>query len=131
MVAWLITEVPNPKEVVITILNYRLSNSSVGGVMERLYVERREGLSSLLEYTKTGRARCPWKRAVVDGVPWSEEVWCGSGDRFYWGRKVDDLRVVLDEEGREKLVWKERKRPDLSDVRKALGLPEPSNAKRK
>ena len=123
MVAWLITMVPGVQEEVITILNYRLSHRTVGAIMERLYVERREGLSGLLEYTKTGKARCPWTISVVDGVPWGEEIWCGSGDRCFWARKVDDLRVVIDPDRKERFVWTERKRPDLSKVRETLGLP--------
>jgi len=121
VVAWLITMVPGAHEEVITILNYRLSNRTVGAIMERLYVERREGLSDLLEYTKTGKARCPWKISTVNGVPWGEELTCGSGDRFFWARKVDDIRVVTDPAGRDRFVWKERKRPDLSKIRDALG----------
>ena len=127
MVAWLITMVPGTTEEVITILNYRLSHRTVGVFMERLYVERREGLSGFLEYTKTGKANCPWKLATVDGVPWSEELWCGSGDRVFWARKVDNLKVINDENGCEKFVWRERKRPDLTAVREALGLPAPES----
>ena len=123
MVAWLITMVPGVQEEVITVLNFRLSSNSVGAVMERLYVERREGLSALLEYIKTGKARCPWKHGTVDGVPYSEELWCGSGDRIFWARKVDHLKVVTDEHGHEKFVWTERKRPDFSQIRQTLGLP--------
>jgi hypothetical protein len=115
--------VPGPSGEVITILNYRLSHRTVGAIMERLYVEKREGLSGLLKYTKTGKASCPWELAIVDGVPWSEELWCGSGDRIFWARKVDNLKVIKDENGREKFIWRERKRPDLTAVRKALGLP--------
>ena len=126
MVAWLITMVPGVQEEVITVLNYRLSNKTVGPIMERLYIERREGLSGLLEYIKTGKARCPWKLANIDGVPYSDELWCGSGDRLFWARKVDNLKVVIDEHGHEKFVWTERKRPDLSQVREALGLPAPT-----
>ena len=123
MVAWLITEVPNPTDVVVTILNYRLSGSTVGATMERLYVERRLGLFALLEYVKTGKTPAPWKHATLDGLPWSEEVWCGSGDRFYWGRKVENLRVTSHGQCPERLLWAERKRPDLSHIREAIGLP--------
>lgn len=130
MVAWLITMVPGPTEEVITVLNYRLSNRTVGAIMERLYVEKHEGLSSLIEYAKTGKAKCPWKPAMIDGVPWSEELWCGSGDRIFWARKVDNLKVITDKYGQEKLTWSERKRPDLTAVRKALGLPAPEGKSR-
>jgi hypothetical protein len=123
MVAWLITEVPNPTDVVMTVLNYRLSGSTVGSIMERLYVERRLGLFALLEYAKTGKTPAPWKHGTLDGLPWSEEVWCGSGDRFYWGRKVDSLKITSDGQGPERLIWAERKRPDLSHIREAIGLP--------
>lgn len=123
MVAWLITMVPGLSEEVITALNPRLSNHSVGAIMERLYVERFFGLGGLLEYAKTGKTRCPWQGATVDGVPWSEEVWCGSGDQYFWARKVEKLRVVTDKDGNERLTWSERKRPDLSAFREALGLP--------
>lgn len=123
MVAWLISMVPGINEEVITILNYRLSNRTVGAIMERLYIERREGMNSLLEYTKTGKAKCPWQGTTVDGVPWGEELFCGSGDRFFWARRVDNLKVIVDENGREKFTWTERKRPDLSKVREALRVP--------
>lgn len=124
MVAWLITMVPGTTEEVITVLNYRLSSRTVGAIMERMYIERREGLSSLVEYAKTGKARCPWKPKNVDGVPWSEELWCGSGDRFFWARKVDNLKVIINNNGQDELTWTERKRPDLTAFRDALGLPE-------
>lgn len=114
--------VPGPREEVITVLNYRLSHRTVGAIMERMYIEKREGLNGVVEYAKTGKARCPWRLATVDGVPWSDELWCGSGDRVFWARKVDNLHVVEDSEGRERLSWSERKRPDLSAVREALGL---------
>jgi len=120
--------VPEIKEEVITILNYRLSGRKVGAIMEQFYVDRQNGLSSRLEYARTGKARCPWRNAVIDGVP-SEELWCGSGDRFFWARKVANLKVIADEHGYEKLVWTERKRPDLSKIREALGLPPPEYPK--
>jgi hypothetical protein len=90
--------------------------------MERLYIERHEGLSALLEYTKAGKAFSPWKFTTLNGIPWSEELWCGSGDRYFWARKVEKLRVIHDENGREKYLWTERKRPDLSHVRETIGL---------
>lgn len=111
--------VPGPREEVITVLNYRLSHRTVGAIMERMYIEKREGLNGVVEYAKTGYT---WRLATVDGVPWSDDLWCGSGDRVFWARKVDHLHVVEDSEGREKLSWSERKRPDLSAVREALGL---------
>jgi len=122
MVAWLITMVPGVKEEIITILNYRLSQSTVGAIMERLYIERREGLIGQLEYAKTGKARCPWKSATIDGIPYTEELWCGSGDRVFWARKVDKVKVTTDQYGHEKLVWAERERPDFSALRKTIGL---------
>ena len=130
MVAWLITEVPNPTDVVVTVLNYRLSGSTVGTIMERLYVERRLGLFAVLEYVKTGKTPAPWKHATLDGLPWSEEVWCGSGDRFYWGRKVDNLKITSDGQRSECLTWAERKRPDLSHIREAIDLPTLEEASR-
>ena len=123
MVAWLISMVPGVTEEVITILNYRLSNRTVGVIMERLYVQRREGLRGLLEYTRTGKARSPWQNTTLDGIPWGEELICGSGDRFFWARKVENLKVHIDENGDEKFTWTERKRPDLSKFRETLGLP--------
>jgi hypothetical protein len=126
VVAWLITMVPClPEEEVVTVLNPRMSSSRVGAIMERLYIERREGLNSLLEYTKTGKARCPWKFSTNDGVPWSDDIWCGSGDRYFRARKVDNLRVVVGAGGHETLVWTERKPPDLSGLKETLGHPRP------
>lgn len=124
MVAWLITMVPGPTQEVITILNYRFSERTVGAIMERMYVEKFGGLSGLVEYAKTGKAKSPWKPTLVDGVPWAEEMLCGSGDRVFWARKVDNLKVITDENGREELTWDDRKRPDFTAFREALGLPD-------
>ncbi len=90
--------------------------------MERLYVERRGGLTALLEYARTGKARCPWQFATICGIPWGEEVICGSGDKFYHGRKVDGLKIVRLPSGDERLTWQERPRPDFSELRETLGL---------
>lgn len=122
--------VPGPTQEVITVLNYRLSSRTVGAIMERMYVEKRQDLIDLVEYAKTGKTRCPWKLSTVDGVPWSEELWCGSGDRIFWARKVDNLQVIRDKDGMETLTWSERKRPDFTAVRKALGLPDPIRSTR-
>jgi hypothetical protein len=121
MVAWLVTLVPGIQEQVVTILNYRLSGKKVAKIVEQLYVDQRMDFADRLEYARTGKSSCPAKPASVDGVPYSEEVLCGSGDRFFWARKVDDLRVTTDEEGNERLTWNERKRPDLSEIRERFG----------
>ena len=127
MVAWIVTMEPGEHEV-ITILNYRLSGKRVGKIIEQLYVDQRMDLGSRLAYAKTGQTRCPAKYALVDEVPYGEELWCGSGDRFFWARKVDDLKVIVDKAGNEKLVWKERKRPDLSKIRELFGTPVPDES---
>jgi hypothetical protein len=121
MVAWLVTMVPGIEEHVVTILNYRLSSRRVAEIIEQLYVDQRMGLATRLEYAKTGKSSCPARLALVDGVPYAEELWCGSGDRFLWARKVEDLHVTTDEHGNEKLTWKERKRPGLSKIRELFG----------
>lgn len=121
MVAWLITMVPGVEQRVITVLNHRLSSRTVGKYMEQLYVEHRMGLSTRLEYAKSGISPCPARFTLVDGVPYADELWCGSGDRCFWARKVEYLRVTTDEHGSERLVWRERKCPDLSKFRDLLG----------
>lgn len=120
MVAWIITMVPSPDQEIITILNYRLSGSKVGKIMEQLYMDQRMGMSARVEYAKSGNTRCPVQNAIVDGIPYGEELLCGSGERYFWARKVDDLRVAVDKDGREQLKWKERKRPDLGNLRNLL-----------
>jgi hypothetical protein len=123
MVAWIITEVPGVREEVIMILNYRRSGSKVCKILEQLYIDRWMGLNGRLDYAKTGRTPYPAHYALVDGVPYGEELWCGSGDRFLYARKVDDLRVTIDDDGNEQLVWKERKRPDFSKFQESLRSP--------
>ena len=122
MVAWLITMVPGKEEKIIAILNYRLSSKKVGVLMEQLYANQRQDLCVRLEYAKTGKARCPWRYSLVDGAPYAGELWCGEGDRYFWARTVDNLQVITDKYGNERLTWTERKRPDLRGVREALGL---------
>jgi len=120
MVAWLITEAPGITEKVVAVVNYRRSSSYVGQLMEQLYVLKHHDPSSWLEYAKSGATRCAARPAVVDGIHRGEELWCGSGDRYFWARKVDNLRAETDEYGREHLLWTERTRPDLKKFVEAL-----------
>lgn len=41
---------------------------------------------------------------------------------FFGQEKLTIYGVITDEDGREKLTWSERKRPDLTAVSEALGL---------
>jgi len=121
-VAWLITMVPGRTEEVIAILNCRCSGSTVANVMEHLYIMRRCDPSVVLAHAVTGKTPYPAQYSIVDGVSWTEELMCGSGDRRFWARKVDSLRVEDDGHGREIFKWSERKRPDLRDVAEAWKL---------
>ena len=105
MVAWLITMVPGIDQRIITVLNHRLSGKTVAQIMEQLYVHQLTGNASRLRYAKTRKSDCPARMAIVDGLPYADEWWCGSGDRFFWARRVKDLQVTTDEHGNERMVW--------------------------
>lgn len=114
--------VPSPDEEIIAVLNYRKSSKFVAKLMEQLYAMKRYDPSAILEYTVTGKAPCLAWHPPIDGIPWGEELVCGSGDRFFWARKVENLHVEKDEYGVEHFKWRERKRPDLRDIAEILKI---------
>jgi hypothetical protein len=88
MVAWLITMVPGVSEEVVSMLNPRLADHSVGSIMERLYVERFFGLLRALNTPSRER------RDVRGNAP----LWM-----TFPGQKKFGAALEIDFFGREKL----------------------------
>ena len=120
MSAWLITWEQvgdwhkNENNKIAAILNYRLSGETVRKIVELLYVNR-YSLSTRLDYAKNKRnIPHPAQFHTLGGVPWAERITCGYQPCLY-ARIVDDLCVQIDENGEEKLIWKERPKANLQN----------------
>jgi len=118
IVAWLITwewigyhaRVENK---IAAILNYRLAEDTVREIIERIYINDYTSLRERVAYARNKKNHpYPAQNDRVNGVPWAGRMYCGRNPYLY-ARIVDDLCVSVDENGEEKLTWKERPKPKL------------------
>ena len=91
---------------IVAILNYRLSGKRVREIIELIYVNECSSLGERLAYAKNKKDN-PYP-AQFEGN-FEGRITCGHNP-FLYARLVDDLRVEVDENGEEKLKWKERTR---------------------
>jgi len=97
---------------VAAILNYRLSGYTVREFVERLYINNYGSLSQRVAYAKNKKNNpYPAQPHSINGVPWLDRIICGHNPELY-ARLVDDIRVHIDENGKEVLTWKERPMPE-------------------
>lgn len=103
MVTWETTGdyVRTDKEKVAAVLNPRLWSDTVRELLEFIYVNEELDLYGRLEYAKSRTTPCR-AEATENGFI------CGS-NLFLWARRVENLRVVEDENGHEVLACEERK----------------------
>jgi hypothetical protein len=114
--AWLITwewigDHAKVENKIAAILNYRLQDDTVRGIMERIYINNYTSLSERVAYAKSKKNH-PYPAQVhkSEGVPWSGRIYCGRNPYLY-ARLVDDLHVEVDKSGEEQLIWQERPVP--------------------
>ena len=127
MGSWLVTweavgDSVKSGNMVAAILNYRLSGETVRSIIELLYVNSRLDLSGRVAYAKNKKGVLPYPAQfhTLDGVPWDGRITCGYQPYLY-ARLVDDLHVEVDEDGEEKLIWKERPIPrSIEKLRKMM-----------
>ncbi|MFP5234666.1 MAG: hypothetical protein ACLGSD_02090 [Acidobacteriota bacterium] len=110
--AWLITEEwsgdhAKPEKPLIEILDPRMSASRVREIVEMLY-QRQDSLNDKIAWRLRRQpvahpAECPF----IEGVRWGGQILCGHNP-WLFARRVDDLVVRPDADGKETATWKER-----------------------
>jgi len=115
MAAWLITwewvgDWAKVENKIAAILSHRLSGETVREIVELLYINSCE-LNVRVSYAKN-KKNIPYHAQfhTLNGVPWTGRITCGYQPCLY-ARLVDDLRVQIDENGKQMLTWKERPIP--------------------
>ena len=121
--AWLLTWECNTAKVrerLVAILSSRRSERVIAELMELLVLRASSTAASVAYYANRRRelvdkAITP---LVINGVPYGERIRCGH-DPWLYGRKVRELKIVLDQRTDEEVVtWRE---PD--DFRSTNGNP--------
>jgi hypothetical protein len=119
MKVWLITwewagdyaKVENP---IAAILNPRLSPKRVSEIIELLYVNRNYSLSERLDYSNNKKFNpYPAEYYKINGVDYLDRIYCGHMPYLY-ARKVKDIKVVTNQNGKEELIWKELPKPKIN-----------------
>jgi len=105
------------------ILNGRLSGKNVRKIVELLFANERCTLRERIAYAKNNKNTLfAAQFEKVLGVSWEARIYCGSNP-FLYARLVDNLRVIVNENGEEELTWKEQdQRPKLLKNIRKMGL---------
>jgi hypothetical protein len=103
--AWLITwewtgDRARKENKIVSILNYRRSSSQIKKIVEHLYVDSEYSLSERLAYAKSIKNN-PYPALQERGM-----ITCGHNP-WLLARYVNNIRVDVDSERKEHLVWDE------------------------
>lgn len=110
--AWLIlwdgtSENQTPKDKVAAILNPRLTSSDIAKIAELLYANASYTYSERIDF-----ATRKWNPYPTQYNGWKGEITCGHNP-FLEAFLVDDLQVITDKNGKEKIIFKKRPRPKM------------------
>lgn len=127
MAAWLVTwewagDHAKRDEKIAAILNPRWSPDRVREYVEFIYVNSYYTLSERAAYAKS-RSSSPYRAQFnrVSGIRWGGQIFCGHNP-FLFARLVDDLVVIEQPDGEEKVVWKNRPMPDFDEFFHRFGI---------
>lgn len=115
--AWLVTRhwiADHPRWEIAAIFSPRLGGVRVREFVELIYLTSGYfTLSEQLAIRWTHHGLTPYHAAfgqTTSGEPWEGEILCGK-DPYLRARRVDDLIVERNPDGKETALWKERPRP--------------------
>jgi hypothetical protein len=96
-----------PKDEVAAILNPRLREKYIAKIMELLYA------NAFYNYDeRIGFATRKWNSCPAQFNGWKGEITCGHNP-YLEAFIVDDLRTITDENGKEKITFKKRSKPEI------------------
>lgn len=115
MVCWLITweSVGKHAQVenkIAAVLNPRLSSDKVRDIVELIHVNSYFSLAERLAYAKNKYTPYPAYFAKRKGISIKDRIYCGLNPYLY-ARLVDGIHVRVNKNRDERLVWRERQRP--------------------
>lgn len=115
MKAWLVTwewtgEHARVKNPIAMILSSRVSGKRVREMVEQIYVNATYILSERAAYAEKKFNPYPAYYGDIESIDYLDVIYCGHNPYLH-ARRVDDLRVEIDRNGKESMSWKERPKP--------------------
>ncbi len=100
---------------IAAILNPILSSEHICQIVELIYANEFYTLSERLKYAKNKNSN-PYRAEFdsISGIPFEGRIICGHNP-YLDARKVENLHVVSDENGGEKMEWIDLPRPDITN----------------
>jgi hypothetical protein len=119
--AWLITwdgteHALRGRNQIVAILGPRLSGEKVKNYVELLYANSEYSLSERLLHAKKKFNPDPAEFLKIEGVPWKGSMSCGS-DPWLYARQVKNLKVGVNDKGKEILAWQEIEREQIAQIK--------------
>ena len=124
MNGWIVTwegtgnhEITKGEGRIAAIVNYRRSSEYVRDLVEFLYVNSLH-FQDRFAYAKNKKSN-PYPADYVrlaDGAKYLDEITCGHNP-YLRARRVDNIQVTTDENGKAAVTWQERPRPKIKSTR--------------
>ena len=113
--AWLVTwggtgEHAKRKDKIAAILNYRQTSNKISEIIEMIYANETYTLEERLYIAKNKKLN-PYP-AEIFRTQQVGRICCGHNP-YLEARLVDNLHVIKDKNGNQKLEWDEREKPDI------------------
>lgn len=102
------------KYKIAAIVNYRRTERYITDLVEFLYYNSLD-IRDRIDYARN-RGGAPYKAycgTTLDGHPYGDEFFCGHNPWLH-ARRVNNLHVLVDEDGNETLTWEEIPRPKIN-----------------
>ena len=117
--AWLVTwesagDYARREDKIAAILGRRLTPEKIKEIVEIIYANKSYSHSEWIAFAKDKKlSPCNATFDDIDGRPWQGRILCGHNP-WLEARLVDNLLVIKDSDGVEKLSWDERLKPDIN-----------------
>ncbi|HEY7314013.1 MAG TPA: hypothetical protein VH643_31980 [Gemmataceae bacterium] len=102
-------------EKIVAILDYRRSSKQMLQIVELLYINSTSSVQEKVSYARNRKKNpYPAKYGYLGNIPWMGEIYCGHNPYLH-ARRVDNLKVTIDEDMNETVSWDERPKPAVKD----------------
>lgn len=125
---WLVTwdwvgDYAKPDHKIVAVFNLRWSPSMVREYVEFLYANSEYSPSERISYSQKRFNPYPAEFSRVRGVAFSGVIKCGHNPWLY-ARIVDNLHIVEEPDGTERLAWSDRPVPNFEKIISDFNLDE-------